>query len=82
MHTHTHTTTQREGRASTYLHCQPNEHNQFYRQSINTVPMAEEADQSISARTIRKLLAFATDENFETRLIRDIRTRLDHLHDA
>lgn len=44
--------------------------------------MTDLVDRNLSVRTIRKQLEFATSEQFGTRLMRDIRTRLDHLHNA
>lgn len=44
--------------------------------------MTELVDRNLSARTIRKQLEFTLDEQFNQRLIREIRTRLDHLHNA
>lgn len=44
--------------------------------------MAEISNRELCARTIRNCEAFATSDNFNTRLIREVRTRLDHLCDA
>lgn len=44
--------------------------------------MANTADRDLQAQAIRRVNEFATAENFDTRLNRDVRTRFEHLHNA